>query len=201
MWMPSHSTGAGEVPVPCEIARVGLGQVMNFHRWAHEHSLKLLAIRDTPQAIAGGVAIGIFFGFTPLWGLKTLLSILFAWLTGTNIVAAVLAATMHDVIWPFMPFILRAEYDIGYWLLSNPHKLPLPMARMHLQPHPLQDWTRHFDWTRFFTVGKPLLIGSTILGAPVAVASYFLAYDIVARHQRKKLEQSPPTGGPAPNPS
>ena len=30
---------------------------MNPKRWLHEHSLKLLAIRDTPGAIAGGVAI------------------------------------------------------------------------------------------------------------------------------------------------
>jgi len=48
---------------------------LNLRRWLHEHSLKLLAIRDTPEAIAGGVAIGIFFGFTPLFGLKTLLAI------------------------------------------------------------------------------------------------------------------------------
>ena len=38
---------------------------MNPRRWLHNHSLKLLAIRDTPEAIAGGVAIGIFFGFFP----------------------------------------------------------------------------------------------------------------------------------------
>ena len=65
---------------------------MNLRKWFKEHSLKLLAIRDTPNAIAGGVAIGIFFGFTPLVGLKTLLSIFFAWLTRSNIVAAAIAA-------------------------------------------------------------------------------------------------------------
>jgi uncharacterized protein (DUF2062 family) len=175
---------------------------MNFHRWAHEHSLKLLAIRDTPQAIAGGIAIGIFFGFTPLWGLKTLLSILFAWLTGSNIVAAVLAGTMHDIIFPFMPVIYRVEYDVGYWLLSQPHRMPAPMAGIRWQPHQFHDWTTHFDWTRFFTVGKPLLVGSSILGAPVAIASYFIAHGIVTRHQRKKAELGPPpSGGPATNPS
>src|ERR1044071_948539 len=76
---------------------------MNPHRWLREHSLKLLAIRDTPVAIAGGVAIGIFFGFTPLFGLKTLLAIFFAWLTGSNILAAVLASALHDIVLPLMP--------------------------------------------------------------------------------------------------
>jgi len=59
---------------------------MNVKRWLHEHSLKLLAIRDTPEAIAGGVAIGLFFGFTPLFGLKTVCAIFFAWLTRSNII-------------------------------------------------------------------------------------------------------------------
>jgi uncharacterized protein (DUF2062 family) len=40
---------------------------LNVGRWWREHSLKLLAIRDTPKAIAGGVGIGVFFGFTPLF--------------------------------------------------------------------------------------------------------------------------------------
>ena len=73
---------------------------MNPQRWFQEHSLKLLAIRDTPEAIAGGVAIGIFIGFTPLFGLKTILTILFAWLTGSNIIAAVIASRGCSMIWP-----------------------------------------------------------------------------------------------------
>ena len=57
---------------------------MNLRKWFKEHSLKLLAIRDTPNAIAGGVAIGIFFGFTPLVGLKTLLSSGDTWPLGST---------------------------------------------------------------------------------------------------------------------
>src|SRR6185369_15589372 len=104
---------------------------MNVKRWFREHSLKLLAIRDTPEAIAGGVAIGIFFGFMPLFGLKTLLAILFAWLTRSNILAAVIAGTLHDVILPFMPFMYRSEYVVGYWLLTNPHEMPVSMRRLN----------------------------------------------------------------------
>src|SRR5208337_4782867 len=126
---------------------------MDPRRWFHEHSLKLLAIRDTPEAIAGGVAIGIFMGFTPLFGLKTILSILFAWLTGSNIIAAVIASAAHDVLLPLMPAVFRLEYDVGFWLLSQPHHLPPPLTRMHLEGH---SWRR---WTTFFTVGKPLLVG------------------------------------------
>jgi uncharacterized protein len=159
---------------------------MNPHRWLHEHSLKLLAIRDTPEAIAGGVAIGIFIGFTPLFGLKTLLTILFAWLTRSNIIAAVLASAAHDVLLPLMPVIFRWEYDVGFWLLSQPHQLPPPLSRMHLEGH---SWRK---WTTFFTVGKPLLLGSVVCSAPWAILSYVLTKILVARHQRKKPPQVPP---------
>jgi len=159
---------------------------MNPRRWLHEHSLKLLAIRDTPEAIAGGVAIGIFFGFTPLFGLKTLSAIFFAWLTRSNIIAAVLAGTLHDVILPFMPVIYRWEYDMGFWLLSQPHRWPARLTNLHWQGHP---WR---DWRTFFTVGKPLLIGSLVCAAPFAVVSYFITKIILVRHHAKKKDEPPP---------
>ncbi len=152
----------------------------NLRQWLREHSLKLLAIRDTPQAIAGGVAIGIFFGFTPLLGLKTLSAIFFAWLTGSNILAAVLAGTLHDVITPFMPIIYRWEYDIGYWVLSHPHHWPKALREMHLGLH---SWP---TWTTVLTVGKPWLLGSALCGAPIAVAAYWITKSLVGRHHRKK---------------
>jgi hypothetical protein len=154
---------------------------MNLRRWLHEHSLKLLAIRDTPQAIAGGVAIGIFFGFMPLFGLKTLSAILFAWLTSSNILAAVLAVTAHDVFWFFMPALFLWEYDLGYWILNG--YWPAAVVRHLLSP---ENWR---SWARFVTVGKPLLLGATLSGAPVAVVAFFMTRRVVARHQRKKHRQ------------
>src|SRR5215467_582810 len=153
---------------------------MNVRAWLHEHSLKLLAIRDTLQAIAGGVAIGIFFGFTPVVGLKTLSAIFFAWLTRCNIIAAVLAGTLHDVILPFMPVVYAYEYKIGFWLLSHPHHWPAVLKKMTWDPHA---W---LSWTTFLTVGKPMLVGSVVCAVPVALASFAVTKVIVERHQRKK---------------
>ncbi|HEY2083722.1 MAG TPA: DUF2062 domain-containing protein [Verrucomicrobiae bacterium] len=156
---------------------------MNVHRWLREHSLKLLAIRDTPEAIAGGVAIGIFFGFTPLFGLKTICAIFFAWLTRSNIIAAVLAGTLHDIVLPLMPFIWRLEYSLGYWLLNQ--EWPRHLSRGVLHAHPPR------NWTTFLTVGRPWLLGSVLLGAPISLISYFITKLIVARHHRKHPHPPP----------
>lgn len=152
---------------------------MNVRAWLREHSLKLLAIRDTPVAIAGGVAIGIFFGFTPLFGLKTLLSLFFAWLTRCNLIAAAIAVTLHDLALPFMPVIYRFEYDVGYWLLSHPHRWPQKLRHIHWDA---ETWR---SWTTFFTIGEPLLLGSLVCAAPVALASFAITKQVVARYRRK----------------
>src|SRR5512143_2340113 len=69
-------------------------------RWLVAHHMTLMTIADTPHSIALGSAIGIFFGFTPLYPLKTLLSIGVAWIFRCNKIAAAIAVTLHDVmIW------------------------------------------------------------------------------------------------------
>jgi len=158
---------------------------MNLSKWFKEHSLKLLAIRDTPNAIAGGVAIGIFFGFTPLVGLKTLLSIFFAWLTRCNIVATAIAVTLHDIALPFMPVVFRWEYKLGYWLLSDPHQWPERLRDLHWRA---REWR---SWTTFFSVGRPLLLGSVIVSGPVAFLAFWSTRGIVIRHRKKRSHVEP----------
>src|ERR1041385_5034834 len=148
---------------------------MNLRKWLHEHSLKLLAIRDTPEAIAGGIAIGIFFGFPPRFGLKTIGAIVIAWLTRSNILAAVISTTLHDLILPLMPVVYVWEYKIGYWALNQEWPEHLSRVRLH--------WHEWRNWRTFFTVGKPMLVGAVICGLPVSLACYFVSRAIVARHQ------------------
>jgi len=151
---------------------------MNLRRWLREHSLKLLAIRDTPGAIAGGVAIGIFCGFTPLFGFKTVLAIFFAWVTRTNIIAAVLATTLPDLIIPLMPFFYCWEYQIGYMVLNG--KWPERLRELHLTR---SEWR---NWKMFLRVVFPTLVGSLYCGTPIAMISFFLMRGIIVRHRLKK---------------
>ena len=165
---------------------------MNPRRWLQRHSLKLLAIRDTPEAIAGGVAIGVFFGFAPLFGLKTVLTILFAWLTQSNIIAAILAVTAHDILLPLMPAIYIWEYRFGFWVLSEPHRFPAFIPRLHRDIH--SSWR---TWLPVLLgVGKPLLVGGTLLASPIALVCYFLTRKFVGRHQCKRDARK--THAPAP---
>src|ERR1700719_1071686 len=144
---------------------------MNPIRWIRDKTRQLLQLRDSTHAIALGTAVGMFFGFIPLWGLKTLL-------------ALGVSRLLHDIALPLMPLLLRWEYDIGYWLLSHPHELP---PKLSLSPHSPSAW---LHWSTFLTVGRPLLLGALVIAAPVAIATYYLALLFVQRAQTKTTTPS-----------
>jgi len=141
---------------------------MNPTRWFSDRTRQIFQIKDTPHAVALGVAVGVCFGFVPLVGLKTLLALGVTHLLRGNLLAAALAVTLHDVLLPVAPLLLRWEYDLGYWLLNHPHNLP---PHLHLHEHRPSEW---LHWSTFLTVGRPLLVGSVILATPISVATYYL---------------------------
>lgn len=134
--------------------------------------MTLMAINDTPHSIALGSAIGIFFGFTPLYSLKTLLSLLFAWICRCNKIAAVVAVTLHDVLIFAMPAIYFAEYKAGCWLLRRP---PPARIRFHFALHD------YLSWHIFHRVIWPALVGSLLLAVPTALATYFIMRVLVGQ--------------------
>src|SRR3954471_23766770 len=72
-------------------------------RWMRTHHMTLMTLPDTPHAIALGAAIGMFFGFSPLFGLKTILAFLITWAFRANKTAAVITVQLHDLLLPFVP--------------------------------------------------------------------------------------------------
>jgi uncharacterized protein (DUF2062 family) len=157
---------------------------MNVKRWLREHSLRLLAIRDTPEAIASGVAIGVFFGFMPLFGIKTVSALFLAWLTRSNIIATIIAGTLHDLILPLMPMIYLWEYKVGYYMINEPHHWPEKLRKLKIEGFAWREWRTYFTG-----VGKPLLVGGVLCSAPFVPISFYITRAIVARHQRKKQER------------
>jgi uncharacterized protein (DUF2062 family) len=159
--------------------------IVKFYQWIRTKVAGLSELRDKPHAVALGVASGVFFGFIPLVGFKTLLAIGAAKLARGNVVAAAVAVTLHDLLLPLAPFILRWEYQFGYWLLNRPRHLPPDLHPAH---HGAMMW---FHWSTLFTVGLPLLLGSVVVAIPFGVASYFLALRLLERAAAKRANSAP----------
>jgi len=155
--------------------------------WAYFVDLgrKLINLHDTPHSIAGGVAIGMFIGFTPLFGLKTLLCLGLACLLRCNPIAAVVAVSLHDIVTPIWPVLLKIEYDIGTFILTRLHHAPPAIELHHLH------FGEIMKWTTFFKVGLPLLIGSIFLSTPAAVLSYIGMLKFLQFREKRRAAHHP----------
>ena len=156
-------------------ARPGLWR--RFHRWMRAHHMTLMTLPDTPHSIALGSAIGMFFGFTPLFTMKTLLAFGITWLCRANKTAAVITVTLHDVLLPLVPAMFFWQYRLGMWALY--HRVP---QRPGFRRVALGDF---MEWTTFLTVGRPILVGSLFFAVPAALLVYFGLRALLIRSRAK----------------
>jgi len=142
---------------------------------------KVLTQNASPRSVAAGAAVGMFYGFLPFFGLKTLLSYFTSLLFKINTPAAIIAVTLHDLLLPFLPVVLRVEYQIGFWVLSHPHHFAPKIRRDRLN----LDFFHH--WSDFVRVGMPLLVGGIIVGIVAAAIVYGVLYTFLERRRRRRL--------------
>jgi hypothetical protein len=153
------------------------GSLARLKRWLTAHHMTLMAIADTPHSIALGSAIGIFFGFTPLYPLKTLLSIAVAWICRCNKIAAAIAVTLHDVMIWAMPALYLAEYHLGCWILNRP-----AAQRVHLRQFRLHDYVHWHVFSRVvWPTFWPAFVGSLFIAIPSAIVVYCAMRLLISR--------------------
>jgi hypothetical protein len=146
-------------------------------RWLVAHHMTLLAIADTPHSIALGSAIGVFFGFTPLYPLKTLLSIAVAWVCRCNKIAAAIAVTLHDVMIWAMPALYLTEYHLGCWILNRP-----AAQRVHFRQFRLHDYVHWHVFSRIvWPTFWPAFVGSLLIAVPSAIVIYVVMRLLISR--------------------
>lgn len=140
----------------------------------------LLKVRDTPEALARGLAVGFFFGVSFFWGLQILLAVLASYLVRGN---KVVAATMTAVSNPLTTLPLYSFcYFVGHLILGGNDKHP--------------DFALVHSLEGFLSLGPrflvTMLVGTTLTGLLGAVAIYFSSERLFAMlrlwQERKRRE-------------
>jgi len=140
---------------------------------------RLLALDDPPERIAIAFAVGVFFSFSPLYGLHTFLGLTVAFLFGLNRVALLLGLFVINP-WTLVPIYAAAIY-IGGLFLGFPPVAPFPQFA----------WKEVFEgrfWVelaRHWRLLMPLFLGSTILSFVFAAISYPFALHLMRRYKHK----------------
>jgi len=128
----------------------------------------ILRTKDSPEKIALGLAIGVFWGIIPTFGFAILFSLPTAFLFKGNKLAAILGTFVAN---PFTtPFIYAFEYKVGQLILKT---APLPLS-----------WDI-FNLESLLNISKSLLVGSIFLAIGLTLLTYSLVLQIVIRYRAR----------------
>jgi uncharacterized protein (DUF2062 family) len=139
---------------------------------------KIIKINDSPHRIAGGFAIGIFFGVLP--GAGVMAAILFAYIFRVNRAAAFASSLLTNSWLGIVTFVMAVQ--IGGWVTGT---------EWHQLYDKCRDFIKHFEWEKIvdgsaLPILKPLMAGYAIIGAAVAVLVYICVFMIVVRVRNRR---------------
>jgi len=143
---------------------------------------ELLDAKDAPHSVAGGTSIGVFFGFMPIFGLKTVVAMGCSLATRCSVVASVIGVSLHDIVLPLWPLILRYQFQVGFWILSQPHHFAPPLTKedFHL--------SEILQWDSFVAIGLPLVVGGVVFALPVSLISYGMVLVIMKKRAARRAK-------------
>jgi uncharacterized protein len=151
---------------------------MTLRRTLRYYWLKFLRLQEEPRQIAGGMALGIFVGFTPTVPFHTVAILFLAPLLRVSPIAGILGAQICNPL--TIPPLYLAAYKVGQFLLYRGKPLVIPVT------HGFREWL-----DLLWDGGLALQVGGLVLAIPPAIVSYFLTLWIVRRYRQHK--------GPKPN--
>ena len=148
-----------------------------LRRWLEQ----LLHTHDTPRRTAAAFALGVFFGFSPLLGLHTILGLVFAFALNLNRVAMLLG------IYSNLPWILPAYYSLATVAGAAILRVQIPPGLLKELSSALADasWA---DFRHLAHALKPLvwafMLGSTLGAVALALIGYRASLTMIEAHRR-----------------
>jgi uncharacterized protein (DUF2062 family) len=162
----------------------------------HRSLAWLFRLRGSPEAVARGLAIGVFISFTPSIGMQTVSALFLATLLGANRPASVAGSLLTN---PFTQAPTSAfAYWVGTFFWSGP---PLERVRRVIA-HALESFSQRSLWElgdplREFAalsrdVFMPLWIGGIVLGLLGGGVVYAAVLPLLRGARRRWGHHGPP---------
>ncbi|HBO84503.1 MAG TPA: DUF2062 domain-containing protein [Deltaproteobacteria bacterium] len=146
-------------------------RLTRIKRWIKLHYYKIVRIDDPPDKIARGVAIGVFMGIFPTFGLGILFAIVAAYILKANKASAVLGS-----------FIMNPLTTPIFWALSS----TVGAAIFWEDRTIMQNIQNHHFLNGLGWASLVFLVGNLIVSTAFSAASYFLTRRWVVEHRRHK---------------
>lgn len=138
--------------------------------WIKEKFRALLTIKDRPHHVALSFSIGVFIGISPLFGLHTVLGLLFSYIFRLNKFVTIMGVYITNP-WTVIPI-----YTLGTWSGMKLLGVEGIIGDINWKALSLSNVV-----TELKILLWPFVLGSFFIGAVSAVASYLLIYVLLKR--------------------
>jgi uncharacterized protein (DUF2062 family) len=159
-----------------------------------DHFRNILHLDEEPWRIAAGMGLGVFISFTPFYGFHTVVALLCAFAFRLNKVATVTGAWVN-LPW-FAPAVYGVSLMVGELILSGGAVPPgwtdwtlrdlVATSQSYFQAQKVKEGIYTLVELTF-AVSKPLVVGTTVLGALAGAIAYLLTLEGVKEVRRLKI--------------
>ncbi len=150
--------------------------------------VRLVRINDSPQKIAWGLAVGVFLGVFPTFGLGTLVALALAIVFKFNRAAAILGSLIMNPL--TTPFFWTASSVLGALLVNRDWHHTLKMVQAFSGHLRLVDLTTREGWA-FLLKGlgtgiHVYLLGNILISLVLAVTFYIAALHVTRAYRERR---------------
>jgi uncharacterized protein (DUF2062 family) len=129
---------------------------------------------SSPRRLAFALALGVFLGASPFWGLHTLLAVALSFLLGLNKPATILGTLISNPV--FAPFLIFLGLEAGSGLLyGRAAHLSVEEIRAQVETPDARDFLNEYL--------LPYFIGSLVVGAVLAFLTFWIALWAARRYR------------------
>jgi uncharacterized protein (DUF2062 family) len=138
---------------------------------------RLFASTRSPHFIASGMALGLFIGMTPFFGLHVVAALILATFLKMSKIAAVIGVNITNAF--TAPLIYPLNYWVGTRLVGSSHAVDWPAA---FSVSEMLNFLRYSP-----LIVRDMVIGGTVLGLPLAFLGYGLILWGVKRYRGGRI--------------
>ncbi|MGD1804671.1 DUF2062 domain-containing protein [Dapis sp. BLCC M126] len=155
-------------------------KLAHWHRYGRYLYWRFIRMRGTPEYIARGLAVGVFAGLFPIFGVQTIVGVALATLVRGHKIAAAAGTWVSNPL-TYLP-IYAINFQVGRWLVNS---------QVEFVPESILSFPELMQYgTQFVT---SLFLGCLVMGIIGGILSYFVGLRIIRwwrSSRRKNLENN-----------
>jgi uncharacterized protein (DUF2062 family) len=148
--------------------------LFKWQRWYRLYYLRLLRWREKPQFIARGLALGVFSGCFPFFGLQIIIGVILATLLRGSKVAAAAATWISNPL-TYVPLFIF-NYQVGKFIVGIEIELDNQLD--------LDSFSSFMELG--FAFAATLLVGCFVVGLIAGLITYFISLRCLKRLRQKQ---------------